>query len=207
MVQLEDTSESIALFHGNYRWFNECPVELAKFVTKEDQTKTKIKLTPFANFSEKDELAEFRILNYKDRVIIRFVENSKSVLFGYNQHNKQLYAFDINGMMVVRGPVLLQQFSTSDNNTTNVGEQDQENENRVKYSGLLTLNITGYAYLDLSNTKQGVRILLPNKSNYGVERTIPYRFQQKNIVQRQRDKLQSTEGMMSLETFDYMLCG
>ena len=47
LVQLEDTSESIALFHGNYRWFNECPVELAKFVTKEDQTKTKIKLTPF----------------------------------------------------------------------------------------------------------------------------------------------------------------
>lgn len=199
LIESEDSGETIGLFQGNYQYFNEYPEPLASALATNQQPESNldIKLTPFITVSEVNELAEFRILNFKDRVIVRFVENNKSVIFGRNRSSGKHFSFDIDGVCVVRGPVLIQQFQ--------LDCDGQMSENRVKYSGLLTLNISGFAFLDLSNPKQGVRILLPTESKYGVERTIPYRFQQKNIVQRQKDKFQAAEGMMSLEMFDYLL--
>lgn len=218
-----DSRQTIGLLHGSYQLFQELPSSCLLPISDEIGTNQFVELTTFTSYSEEDELAEFRLLNHKDRVIIRSIESEKSVVFGLNrskqllqpqQQQDQYCAFDVNGTLVVRGPVYIRQQSSSFGDQNNISGDSVRNSNNsssrdtmVKYSGQLTINITGFALVNIGqNWQQGITIVLPDKSKFAVERNIPHRFQQRTIVQRQKDKFQSIDGMMALETFEHLLC-
>lgn len=219
----QQTRQIIGLLHGGYQKIPKHPYDQWNSSDNE-RLNCNIQLIPMMiHSSEEEELAEFRILNYKDRAIIRLMDNDKCIVFAMKQHHNNThtnvvvdcpiyYTIDCNAILVLRGPVSIQHvIQRNDDDEIEDHEQqwmEDSGDNRtkaiVKFSGHVTLNITGFAYIDITNWQQGISIVLPNESRFSVERTIPYRFQQKTIVQRQKKKYQNTQGMMSLETFNDM---
>lgn len=212
---------TVGLLHGNFQLLTELPF-LLKSSYQLVQSQEDIHLVHFVSSSEGDELAEFRILNYKNRVIVRATEEDKVVIFGSRASDtpdsKEFYGTGFGGTLVVRGPLTLRHLPQLDHHE-NVEKKDGCKKGKesllagncleskvaiVKYSGHVTLNISGYAYLDIADSGQGVSIVLPCESKFSVERSIPHRFQQKTIVQRQKEKFQNTQGMMALETFRHL---
>lgn len=184
----------IGLFYGNYQLIS-CP----PFVTKtvEQCYLPKISMVPFSHYSECDELTEFRLLNQKDRVIVRSADTCSTILVGYEISQRQFVIFGTIGTLLLRGPV----------SVFHDGQKWQTSTNHVAHS---TINIIGNAAIYFSKSNSAIHIYLQSgkKTHFMVDsRGIPHRFQQKTIVQRQRGMLQknTNAALMSLETFEYLL--
>lgn len=182
----------IGLFYGNYQLISSPP-----FITKNvvQSHFPKISMIPFRHYTEFDELTEFRLLNHKDRVIVRSADTCSTILVGYEAGQKQFVIFGTIGTLLLRGPV-----------SVFYGGQNPETYH-VAHS---TLNIIGNAMIYFSQSNNAICIYLQSgeDTHFMVDpRGIPHRFQQKTIVQRQKEMLQKNKNvaLMSLETFEYLL--
>ena len=239
-----------------------------------------LQLLKFEATTVADELAEFRLLNHKDRVIIRALEGGK-VLFGSKiteekeEGVKHYFSLEHQAVLVLRGPVTIhyhhhhttvqKALSTEEDDDENekkteeVGEEKDEDDDKededekeankevenleqsggdalkasssgsspssssqtnslqsTKYSGHVALSLTGAATIvvhpppkveNSSSSSTPTEIFLPAGNKFSLDRAVPLRFQQKSIVQRQREQHQASHGLMALETFDHLIGG
>lgn len=208
LIELQEAStlkecprQAIGLLNGIYHHLPYLAIQASELPMVNPERD--IHMTSFVSSSEDNELAEFRILNYKDRVIVRAIEEDKYIVFGSQktEHSREYLGFDMSSTMVVRGPVTIRHTVnvTQDEDDENSWEDGGKDESKVcsmggdkykmqmvKYSGHVTLNISGsanvLAFIDITDWGQGVTITLPKGSKFSVERTIPHRFQQKTIT-------------------------
>ncbi len=246
-----------------------------------------LQLLKFEPTTVADELAEFRLLNHKDRVIIRALEGGGSkVLFGSKITEekeevgvKHYFSLEHQAVLVLRGPVTIhyhhhhttvqkalsteEEEDEDEKKTEEVAEendedgdkeeQDEEKEadkeavenleqsggdaikasssgsspssssqtnssssQSTKYSGHVALSLVGAATIvvhpppkveNSSSSSTPTEIFLPAGSKFSLDRAVPLRFQQKSIVQRQREQHQASHGLMALETFDHLIGG
>lgn len=228
----EEKEVVLGLLSGGY--------QLYSFLERLQSPLSPVRLCPFKVGSEGDELAEFRLLNYKDRVIIRALDRG-AVFFGIDAQKELMdllspddfddhdyLSLDAGAMLVLYGPVTIRfHVLTSSLEKKEVKIKDGEKEgddhedddenagdaikktslptqpSTASYSGHVTLSLTGMAFVKVNNEQ--TEIDLPIGSSFTVDRNVPYRFQQQNIVQLQRNHLQATQGMMALESFDHLL--
>ncbi|KAH9395600.1 hypothetical protein TYRP_020627 [Tyrophagus putrescentiae] len=240
-----------------------------------------LQLLKFEATTVADELAEFRLLNHKDRVIIRALEGGGKVLFGSKiteekeEGVKHYFSLEHQAVLVLRGPVTIhyhhhhttvqkalsteEEDDENEKKTEEVGEEKDEDDDKededekeankevenleqsggdavkasssgsspssssqtnslqsTKYSGHVALSLTGAATIvvhpppkveNSSSSSTPTEIFLPAGSKFSLDRAVPLRFQQKSIVQRQREQHQASHGLMALETFDHLIGG
>lgn len=174
--------------------------------------------------TDDDELAEFRLLNNKDRVIIRGLGDGRGpMILGrtWDKDCKTLnyITFDMNGTLIVPGPVVIEKIDEGGPIDGGDYRRDKvtghEKDHRVmssqsvaKYYGHLTLNLGGERSIiqlkvPVDNSALGTKVtFLGRHGNFTIEKLVPHRFQQRTIVQRQREAIQWRNGLLALETFD-----
>ncbi|XP_046908476.2 uncharacterized protein LOC124490051 [Dermatophagoides farinae] len=217
---VESTSDGriVGFFYGTYHQIKTPPpsIDLSKRLKK-------IRMLPFNPCIEHDELAEFRLLNHKNRVIIQnYCMNQQSnddismIWFGYDDdHQNRFITFNTNGVLVLCGHVSIVSTTMT---TTNESSSPVEH-----YEGACTINLFGgSSFIEFNNNVIQIHLLSSSfgdhSNRFATNTKIPYRFLQRLISHRQRDMLKidnknkndnrddyhTIESLMSLETFDHL---
>lgn len=197
LVESQADGKIIGFFYGIYHQIKTSPS--VDCLTKRLK---QIRLQPFNPFIEQDELAEFRLLNHKNRIIIQCYPNQQQqqstgdlsmIWFGYDEEKKRFITFNTNGILVLCGHVSI--LSTMNN--------DETSSSLEHYEGTCTVNLFNNLSLIEFDNEYGkdIRIHLLSSSSssssmdgdhsnqFAINMKIPYRFLQRSISHRQRNML------------------
>lgn len=195
LVESQADGKIIGFFYGIYHQIKTSPS--VDCLTKRLK---QIRLQPFNPFIEQDELAEFRLLNHKNRIIIQCYPNQQQqqstgdlsmIWFGYDEEKKRFITFNTNGILVLCGHVSI--LSTMNN--------DETSSSLEHYEGTCTVNLFNNLSLIEFDNEYGkdIRIHLlsspslsmdgDHSNQFAINMKIPYRFLQRSISHRQRNML------------------
>ncbi|KAH9418249.1 hypothetical protein DERP_010803 [Dermatophagoides pteronyssinus] len=165
LVESQADGKIIGFFYGIYHQIKTSPS--VDCLTKRLK---QIRLQPFNPFIEQDELAEFRLLNHKNRIIIQCYPNQQQqqqqqstgdlsmIWFGYDEEKKRFITFNTNGILVLCGHVSI--LSTMNN--------DETSSSLEHYEGTCTVNLFNNLSLIEFDNEYGkdIRIHLLSSHHY-----------------------------------------